>query len=87
MQTVVMAALEDIPHIQGFVRQRIVEDRISHHRLSNELKQIYPNMRGLSAMSVRRFCRNNDIHATSRISDIQLDTAVRNCIVQVSDKL
>ena len=79
-----MATLEEIAGIEDFIRKRIVEDRVTHQRLSQELKLKYPYIRrGLSQMSIRRFCEAHDIHASSRITDSELDAAVRRCISKV----
>ena len=78
------ATLEGITGIEDFVRRRIVEDRVFHKRLSEELMSMYPHIRrGLSQMSVRRFCDAHNIHATSRLTDSELDTAVRSCVRKV----
>ena len=79
-----MATLEDISGVEDFIRRRIVEDRVSHKRLSEELMSMYPYVRrGLSQMSVRRFCDAHNIHATLRLTDSELDTAVRSCVRKV----
>ena len=79
-----MATLEEITGIENFIRRRIVEDRVSHKRLSKELMSMYPHIkRGLSQMSVRRFCDAHNIHGTSRLTDAELDTAVSGYIKKV----
>ena len=76
-----MATVEEITGIENFIRIRIVEDRVSHKCLSEELMSMYPHIkRGLSQMSVRRFCDAYNIHGTSRLTDAELDTAVSGCI-------
>ena len=81
-----MATLVTIPGAHALVRKLVVEDR-SNRDVSDELRRWYPTMRGLSARSVRRFCEIYGIHSTSRVSDLELDTYVRNCVARVSDKL
>ena len=58
--------------------QLVVQERKSHDVISEELKSLYPNLRGLSSRRVRRYCKRHDIHATSRLTDSQLDTLVGN---------
>ena len=79
-----MATLATIPGAHALVRKLVVEDRRSHRDISDELRRRYPTMRGLSARSVRRFCEIYGIHSTSRVSDLELDTYVRNCVARVS---
>ena len=79
-----MTTLATIPGVYDLVRKLVVEDRRSHQDVSNELKRRHPTTRGLSKRSVRRFCETFNIHATSRLSDSELDATVRNCVTRVS---
>ena len=79
-----MATLATIPGIHSLVMKLIVQDRKSYQHVSDVLKRRYPMLRGLSSRSVRRFCEAYSIHATSRISDYDLDASVRHCITRVS---
>ena len=80
-----MAVMATIPGIEDYVRKRIVEDRATHKVVSEELKRMYPSVsRGLSSRSIRRFCETRDIHASSRLSDTQLDIVMRTNIHKVS---
>ena len=81
-----MATLAMIPGIHSLVKELIVQDRKTHQHVSDVLKRRYPMRRGLSPRSVRRFCETFNIHATSRISDCDLDASVRHCITRVSMK-
>lgn len=79
-----MALLDTIPGVEDFIRDR-VEQGATHKVLSDELKASYPLIsRGLSSRSVRRFCEARDIHSSSRLSDVQLDTVVKTSIHKVS---
>ena len=71
-----MAALEEIPGIEAVVRDKIKQQRKSHGEVSAELQQLYPGVRGLSCMSVRRFCTQHGIHRTARVDDATLDQIV-----------
>ena len=76
-----MALLDTIPGVEDFIRGR-VRQRATHKEISNELKVVYPGVsRGLS---VRRFCQANDIHAYSRLSDVELDKVVKTSAYKVS---
>ena len=55
----------------------------SYESVSNELKSLNPNTKGLSVRSVRRYCEENDIHGTSRLTDTQLDCIVGESVSQV----
>ena len=78
-----MALLDTIPGVD-FIRDKI-EQGATHKALGDELKALYPLIsRGLSYRSVRRFCEAHDIHSSSRLSDVQLDTVVKTSIHKVS---
>ena len=51
-----MASSATLPGIHSLISERVVEERKSHQQISEELKALYPGIRGLSARSVRRFC-------------------------------
>ena len=50
--------------IEDFVRFRIEVQGKTHANVSEELMHLYPNLNGLSVMSVRRFCDRYNIHKT-----------------------
>ncbi len=58
----------------------IVERRIgsgsTHWAIVQELKAAFPGVRGISIRSLKRFCADQNIHATSRCSDRILDILV-----------
>ena len=68
------------------IRDLVVRRKLTHKQISEELQRQNPGVRGLSEMSVRRFCFNHDIHRTSQISDGELDCAVFKAVSQVSFK-
>ena len=45
----------------------------THSEVSLLLKEAYPDRRGLSLRSVRRFCLKNGIHAQNRLSNDELE--------------
>ena len=80
-----MTTLATIPGVYVLIRKLVVEDRRSHRDTSVELQRRYPMIRrGLSERSIRRYCESHNIHATSRMTDLALDAAVRRCVAKVS---
>ena len=76
-----MAALESIG---GIVRQKIVLERKSYSAVSEDLKQAFPSVtRGLSARSIRRFCKEQNIHVSRRLSDMLIDRVVSSSVSKV----
>ena len=78
-----MATLEGLPGIELFIRQRVEEQRKTHQEVSDELMLLHPGVRGLSRMSVRRFCCQHYIHKTSRLDECTLDRAVALNVMRV----
>ena len=78
-----MATLATLPGIHSLILKRVVEERKGHQQISEELKALYPGVRGLSARSVRRFCDEQHIHTTSRLSDEDLDRVVSSSVAKV----
>ena len=79
-----MASLEAIPGIVGIIQKKVIQERKTFLAVSEELKQTYSTMtRGLSARSIRRFCKVHSIHVSSRLSDTQLDRVVSSSVAKV----
>ena len=76
--------LENIPGIEMFIREKIEVCRKTHKDISDEIKQLYPSLRGLSAMSIRCFCNCHDIHKTARLDASSLDRIVSINIMKVT---
>lgn len=79
-----MAALDSISGIRDLMVQKIIAEKQSYEYVSKELQELYPNVRGLSSRSVRRFCSRHGIHATSHLTDSQLDRVVASNASKVS---
>lgn len=80
-----MATLESmIPNVFSLISGK-VEQRKTHQQISDELMQLYPGVRGLSARSVRRFCDRHNIHSTSLLSNEDLDRVVLSSIAKVQN--
>ena len=65
-----------------YIRQQI-QSRATHGRISIELQQLYPGIRGISARSIRRFCSERGIHYSSRYTASQVENAVEQAVSQV----
>lgn len=76
--------MECIVGIVEILRTKLTEEGKSYTTVSEELKQAHPTVtRGLSAISIRRFCKVHNIRASSRLSDLQLDRVVRSSVAKV----
>ena len=53
--------MEKLPGIHS---KRVKKERRSHKQISEELKGLYPGVRGPSVRSVTRFCDRYDIHTS-----------------------
>lgn len=69
-----MSLLEAL-NLLAFMQRRI-QDGNTHKSIAEELRRLFPGVRGISARSVRRFCARHDLHATSRLSDSAVDVLV-----------
>ncbi|CAH3191582.1 unnamed protein product [Porites evermanni] len=69
---------------ESFIRE-LVEREFSYKSISERLRILFPESRGLSARSVRRFCKDRNINVTSLqwISDEHLEEMVSTNILQV----
>ena len=75
--------LESLLGIEMFIQEKVEVYRETHAKISEELKRLYPGLRGLSAMSVRRFCISHCIHKTARLDDYYVDRIVSVNIMKV----
>ena len=78
-----MAALSDLPNVEHILKHCVEVQRSTHDQISIMLKEMYPSVRGLSALSVRQFCKAKGIHKTSRLDDECLDDLVANGIADL----
>ena len=71
-----MATLESMNAVE-FVRRMVEVEKKTHNEISIILKQVYPDVVGLSERTVRRFCARNNIHSRNRnLSREDLDAVV-----------
>ena len=76
-------ALQNLPGVGELIRHLLVNERKSHEQISVELQRAYPDVRGLSTRSVRRFCASEGVQRTSRLPDDQLDRVIFYCVQSV----
>ena len=67
---------------EGFIRD-MVGNGYTYQAIASELQRIYPGRVGLSTRSVRRYCSENNIHYSSRLSDQQVEDLVEQAVFQV----
>ena len=61
---------------EAFVRNLVIQG-VSHEEITDIYRSQYPHMRGLTEISVRRYCKERSIH---RISKDELDLIVEQHI-------
>ena len=64
-------------------QEKVEGQRKTYQEVSDELVLLHPGVRGLSRMSVRRFCSEHGIHKTLRLDDHSLDRAVALNVTRV----
>jgi hypothetical protein len=74
-----------LEELEDFIRERLQQDKWTHNKISTYLKLTYPNGEGYSLRSIGRFCSSNNIHKTSRLTSVELDSAVSGAIAKVSN--
>ena len=78
-----MATLASIPGIESFIRDAVKDRRLSHEQVGIQLRTMYPNLRGLSTASVKRYCLENDIHKTARLDQPTVNRLVSLNVMRV----
>lgn len=71
-----MASLE---FADAFIRNRVFNNG-TYNSIAVELQQRNPSIRGLSARSVRRYCNDNGICRSSRLTSNEVDDAVERAV-------
>lgn len=69
---------------EKYVEHLVFTEQKSHRQISEILKSSYPNQKGLSEHSVRRFCNERGISKRAILSDESLDDMVRESVRSVS---
>ena len=62
----------------------MVKSGKTYAEISRTLQQKNPGSKGLSAISVRRFCKENCMNKNTCISDCNLDNIIRQSISEVT---
>ena len=78
-----MCGMDEIQGVEELVRDLIRDQRKTHRDVSINLQNMFPGVRGLSEMSVRRYCYKHGIHRTSRVDDAVLDHLVSSNVAKV----
>jgi hypothetical protein len=76
-----MAALEDLVSVET-VRQLVKTHTLEE--VSDILQTQFPNQRGLSLKSIKRFCQNTGIRKRNLVTDNELDEIVEASVRQVN---
>ena len=68
-------------HVDEALVRNWIEERLSYERTCERLKDVYPNIsRGLSARSVRRYCKKLGI---TRQNDEEIDHVIGGAVKEV----
>ena len=65
------------------MKSLVLKKRKTHQEISNLLKERNPDMRGLPAMNVRRFCNENRIRTQTTLDDSEIQKEVTESITEV----
>ena len=65
------------------MKDLVVTQQKTHCEVSLLLKEAYPDRRGLSSRSARRFCSKNGIHAQNRLSNDELEQCTKEVVARV----
>ena len=77
------ATLDGVPGVDVFVREMVVDRKLTHEQISLLLKRRYPGLRGLSPAIVKRFCCSHEMHKTARLDSASLDRLVAFNVMRV----
>ena len=77
-----MAALEDVVSVET-VRELVKNNTLED--VSDILQMRFPNQRGLSIKSIKRFCQKHRIQKRNRVTDDELDQLVQASVQQVNN--
>ena len=69
------------------IREKVEKEHWTHARLTSHLKAAHPGERGFSVRSIEKFCSENDIHKTAKLSDVEVDDLVAEAIDKVKKLL
>ena len=78
-----MAVLNNILDPE-FVRFLLVYKNLSYSEILEEIKSHFPDFKGCSLRSLKRFCSQHGIKKQMSVSDEAIDVAVRSAVSEVS---
>ena len=78
-----MAALNYILDPE-FVRFLLADKNLSYSEILEEIKSHFPDFKGCSLRSLKRFCSQHGIKKQMSVSDEAIDVAVQSAISEVS---
>ena len=61
--------------------ERRIRSGAKQKTIVEELRALFPGVRGISVRSIKRFCSNHGLHMTMRLNDRALDVVVAFGIV------
>ena len=70
-----------------YIKDLVITQRKTRSEVSLLLKERFPDKKGLSSRSVRRFCLENGIHLHKRLSNDELEQCTRDVVARVSISL
>ena len=68
------------------IKSLFLTKRKAHQEISNILKKRHPDMWGLSAINLKRFCNENVIRTQTTLDDSEIEKAVRKSITEIFSK-
>ena len=78
-----MAALNNILDPE-FVRFLLVDNNLNYSEILEEIKSHFPDFKGCSLRSLKRFCSQHGIKKQMPVSDEAIDVVVRSAVSEVS---
>ena len=66
-----------------YIKDLVVTQGKTHSEVSLLLEEAFPDKRGLSSRSVRKFCFENGIHLQNRLSNDELEECTKDVVAQV----
>ena len=61
-----------------------IQDGMTYKSINNLLINRHPTVRGLSVMSIRRFCMKNNIGRKCKLSNEEIEKKVFECVQEVN---
>ena len=71
-----ISVLDDVLGLKSFIQVKLVEERLTYKELSELLQKNFPGIKGLSTRTLQRYCSNEGIQKTSKLSDDALDRVI-----------